>query len=443
MNKNKTFSPQPIQTSFPVFSPRTTDKAVPLPLTAQLIYRQNLTMNKSVPHASRQIFAWEFTGQFDEQAMRLTHADLTRDHDLFRLHLEDENGRGMIRPVPTPPFRLEALSAQDLQPTLKAWARQDIAEHEPSCSIRVFSTGNSKFVLVLGAGHELYDAHALTMLLRKLGRIYAQVLAGDRPAPEHRPQFLDFSAWLDASLRQGEYDKSKKYWQHLLQATRPVFTTPLAPDNALHPLALVQATRSLPPDLVANFEGMAKTTGCTTFEGYFTLFNLLLADISGKTDVLSAIAVSLRRVKEFSPIAGCLLNRLYLPVRVEKTDTFAEVAPRVHALLGKAKREILWPIWEDVDPSGQGYPGASFHYTADEVFPPLLFPGLEYLSFLPDSLEYIPMPLVVQVRKTQGETVLVGMSQAGFCAKDRLQDLLEHYARLLEASMNPSARRTQ
>ena len=408
-------------------SQRNTHVLKPLPLAAQLIYRHSLTMAKSGAAVPKVLACWHLTGTLDERAMTLAVRGLAADHDILRIHVEQQEDRGMIREVVVPDLSLEDVPEHDLSRKMDDWNRQRTPPGHPSCRYRLFRLGPDRFCLGFGGGHEVLDAWPIDTMTGELAERYNLVMAGQPAEKRSGPGFVDVATWLDALVDSGELDDSRYYWRTLLQGSSPPLSTPLAPDPSRHPMTQVRAMLPLPVDIRDSFLALTKAAGCSSFEGYFTAYALLLAKIGTAGRPLTAFVASLRRLPELRTIAGCLLNRLYIPVAAQSDEGFKIVAQRLRATLKDAKKHLLWPTWLDVDPDGTGYPSFFFHYAPEEQIGLPVFTGLHCTSLDIYPQEYSPLPLVIKVAEHRTRPMLVGMAQAGFCSAAGLEKLLQKY----------------
>ncbi len=404
----------------------------PLPLAAQLLHRQGRTMQRAGAEKANTVISWRFKGQFDHQAMNWALDHLIRAHDMFRIQLESRGEVGMMREGTAAPPPLEAVEDKDLDREMQRWVGAKTPPDHPSCSYRLFRTGPDTCALGLGGGHELLDAWTISNMTFKLAQCYNSILEGGALPKTPDPQYMHFAAWVNTSIKSEDLKPSRQYWESALQNTVPVFAAPLDRDISRHPMAAASAALPLSPDLRDGFEDLVRGQECTRFEGYFTLFNMVLSQLSGKEDILTAFAASVRRQPELRAIPGCLLNRVYVPLQVRAGDDFRTLLRRVHSKLQEAKKHLLWPAWQDVDPQGNGYPGAFFHYAREGELGRPEFKGLECTSSRFYFFDYSPLPLVLQVTEDSKRPMLFGLGQAGFCAESGLEDILHRYARLMK-----------
>jgi len=415
----------------PLLKPFRGTGQVPLPLGAQLIYAQCRSMERAGAVASRTTVTWELAGALDEAAMIRAMERLVRSRDFLRLQMRDRAGTGTIRMAEPSGLMVEALDGSDLENELAKWSNSAIPQGSPSGMLRIFRLERATYCIGLCGGHELLDAWTIHNLMFTLADLYNMILDGKDDLLPDPPGYLDFAAWHEDICKAGLLDASRDYWQDLLKGSSPVFDAPQDPDTDRHPMAMIQSVLPVDVKVRNNFEAKIRSAGCTIFEGYFTLFNLVLAGITGKQDLLTAFVASLRRIPQAREVEGCLLNRFYIPVHLGPDTDFFSLARQVNLTMKQTKPHCLWPVWQDRDPGGNGYPGVFFHYVppAEKVVPE--FKSLTFSPFRPVIPDFCPLPLAFQVNGDRERPMLIGMAQAGFCGEDWLLDVQEQYVRMM------------
>lgn len=98
-------------------------------------------------------------------------------------------------------------------------------EHEHAFRFRLRSLGPSSHLFAVTADHLCADSWSMTVLLRDLGRLYAQIITGQQVDP-HQPavrmQQLDFSEQQLASHTAGRLAAAQRYWTEALNEARSV-----------------------------------------------------------------------------------------------------------------------------------------------------------------------------------------------------------------------------
>ena len=418
---------------FPLSSdPGPSDSPVLLPLGAQLIYCQSRTLMTAGLPREEFVITWEMKGEMNESGMLAVLNSYVAGQELFQLHVEERDGQGVIERVAHESICLESLVEDDLQATLDRWSMRHIPAGKPSCSCRFFRLGAKRYLLGLSGGHELLDISTIEQFLCQIAEDYNRACRGEIPKRLPAPGFLQFSKWHASLLADGFLQTSELYWQGLLAGSEPVFKAPPAPEPSLHPKTLLRAAVLLEPSLTESITLLAHKHGCTVFEAYMAVFNILLKRISGRRSLLTAFVASLRRIPELRNIPGCLLNRMYLPVDMARDDSFLEVLHQIHTTMQEGKKHLLWPTWQGLDPKGEGYPGLFFHYVPPRQAEQPLFDGLKLYPYHDRLPRYWPMPMTLQVVANTNPPMVLCIGQAGFCTEEWLRDCAQQYRALLE-----------
>jgi hypothetical protein len=404
----------------------------PLPAGAQLIFAQARHMKKAGGLTSDTTVHWEATGPMDEAAMCRAMDTLGRSRDYLGLRLETKDGTGVLVPAEPGPVRVKAVAPEALSREMAAWNTRHDASGLPACALRLIRLEKERYAICFSGPHDFLDIWTIDQTLSALAPLYNAAL-DNRPAMlEKTPGFRDFAAWYDRLVSSGHLDIARDFWKDLLDGTAPVFSSPPSPESDFdHPMAAVQSALPLDPDLCRNFEARTRAEGGSTFEGYFTLFNLALARITGKQDLLSAFVASLRRVPGLADVGGCLLNRFYIPVSLAGKKDFSAVLHQVSGILASAKTHCLWPAWKDVDPEGTGYPGLFFHFVPPARDQGPEFKNLSVSRFTLVTPAHWPHPMAFQVMADPKQPMLFAIGQAGFCSADWLQGVQKTFAEIM------------
>lgn len=427
-------------TDFPPITPAPEAGKPPLPAGAQLIFAQSRHMEKAGVPAALTTLYWEVQGAMDEAAMCRAMDTLARSRDYLHLGLAAEGGQGVLREAEPDPVRVEALDPEKLAEVMAAWAKTPPGPpSSAACTLRLLKLGEARWAIGLSGPHDLLDIWTINQTLTSLAGLYNAAIEGNPLPLEQAPGFRDFSAWYDRLITSGRLAGSRDFWQSLLEGTSPVFTAPPGPETAFdHPMDAIHSALPLDPDLCRAFEAKTRAAGASVFEGYFTLFNITLARLTGRKNLLSAFVASLRRVSGIGNVEGCLLNRFYIPVRMDRVPDAATVAgdfpillDQVSGTLRSAKTHCLWPAWKDVDPEATGYPGLFFHYVPPDSGQMPRFTGLSVSPFTLVTPAHWPHPMAFQVTADPKHPMLFAIGQSGFCSRDWLSVLQKTFTEVM------------
>ncbi|WP_370640379.1 amino acid adenylation domain-containing protein, partial [Myxococcus sp. XM-1-1-1] len=315
------------------------DEALPLSFAQQRLWLlEQLQPGQAVYNVP---VALRMTGALDLEVLTQTFATLVRRHEVLRTTFGAREGVPFqrIQPAPKqwllPVVDLSTLPDSARESALRARMSEE-AHHRfdlqsgPLLRTVLVRTSASEHVLLLCMHHIVSDGWSMGVLVHEVASIYEALAEGRSvPLPALPVQYADFAAW------QREWVKSEGI-QTQLEGLRARFTG--APALELPADTVRPATRTirggshfftLPPELVAELETLARKEGATLFMVLLAAFEVLLSRYSGQQDFCVGSPVAQRTRSELEPLIGFFVNTLVLRARVDGNPTFSELVSRV------------------------------------------------------------------------------------------------------------------
>ncbi len=201
----------------------------------------------------------------------------------------------------------------------------------PPFRTTLFSRDGTDHHIVLSAHHIIGDFWSIALLMHELGALYAADRAGAAPPvlePELR--YTDFVRWQKALLAGPEGDRLRSYWGGVLAGPLPVLD--LAADR---PRPSVRTHRgasrnlTIDPALTAHLVALGAGSGASLYVTLLAAFQVLLARMSGQTDIIVGSPVAGRDRAHLTDVVGYFANPL--PIRSDLADdpTFADFLVQV------------------------------------------------------------------------------------------------------------------
>ncbi|MEH6413517.1 non-ribosomal peptide synthase/polyketide synthase [Pseudomonas sp. CGJS7] len=265
----------------------------------------------------QQVF--RFQGKLDAAAMR-TAADrlLERHANLRAAFIHD--GRAstvqVIARVVKAPWRFVETDDAGLHTLLLLDKQQRFEPSQaPQVRFTLVRTEEDLHYLVFTSHHILLDGWSMPIVLRELLALYHArgSDAGLPPAPAYR----DYLAWIDAQDR----ETARTAWrQELADLDEP---TLLAPQASAEPFMPRTYEHRFSPELTLALNAQARRHGLTLNTLLQAAWGLLLAQATGRQDVVFGITVSGRppEVAGVERMVGLLINTLPLRLRIEPAQT--------------------------------------------------------------------------------------------------------------------------
>ncbi|WP_245922498.1 non-ribosomal peptide synthase/polyketide synthase [Nocardia nova] len=338
----------------PPLRPRTTGVPVPLSLAQQRMWVLNrLAPDSAAYHVP---VALRLTGTLELDALRAALADLVQRHDILRTRYpEARTTSGEPEPVqevlPATPVGLEPM------PVRRDEIDERIAEivavgfdvtAAPPVRVRLLRVADDEHILVVVVHHISADGYSMAPLTRDLIAAYTSRLAGTAPQWSPLPiQYADYSEWMRTVLG-AETDPDSVlseqlgYWRDRLAGAPEQLTLPTdRPRPARREMRGATVDFAFDQPLVAQLAGVARAHGTTLFSTMHAAFAVLLAKLSGQSDIVVGAPVAGRGERELDDLVGMFVNTVALRTEIDARTSFAELLRSVReadlAALGRTE----------------------------------------------------------------------------------------------------------
>jgi amino acid adenylation domain-containing protein len=314
--------------------------------------------------------AEEISGPLNVSALERSFNELVRRHESLRTTFTISDGQP-VQVISEPyPLRLEVTDLSRLpEAERESEAERQVHDeaqrpfdliHGPLLRVRLLRLEEEEHLLLLTMHHIVSDGWSMEVFVRELTTLYDSFVA-DRPSPlpELPLQYVDFALWQREWLKGDVLEQQLAYWKQQLGGTLPVLALPLD-----RPRPPVRSTRTsheaviISEDVKAALKQIAQQESATMFMTLLATFNLLLARLSGQTDVLVGTPAAGRSRAELEGLIGFFVNTLVLRTDLSGDPTFRELVQRVRsAALGAYKyqdfpfEKLVDELKPDRDPS--------------------------------------------------------------------------------------------
>ncbi|UCZ91774.1 amino acid adenylation domain-containing protein [Gordonia sp. WA4-43] len=289
--------------------------------------------------------ALRLEGALDVSALRASVADVLARHESLRTSYPMINGEptqfiGTVDSVVRQVTLEEVTVHGALEPAIAAVTGRGFdVTIAPPVRLALLHVAADEHVVVLVIHHISADGVSMVPLARDLMLAYGARTAGHEPAwVPLRVQYADFALWqaerLAAADAAGitERDSQLAYWRRRLAGApeslnlptdRPRPPTPSF-DGATVPF-------EIPAELVAGLESVAARFNATLFMVTQAAYALMLARLSGSTDVVVGTPYVGRSDAALEDVIGMFVNTLALRTTVDPGEEFAALLARVRA----------------------------------------------------------------------------------------------------------------
>ncbi|MFC9660091.1 amino acid adenylation domain-containing protein [Nocardia sp. NPDC127606] len=284
------------------------------------------------------------TGELDTTAMRQAFTDLVARHEILRTVYPtvDQAPAQIVLPSDHPDVpRLDVTTiAPDVDESLTSAVTElvstvfDVTREVP-LRATLFELGPHDYVLAMAVHHIAGDGFSGGPLTRDL--VIAYTARAQRQAPTWAPlpvQYADYAIWQQTLLGD-ETDPTSvsaaqlAYWRHALAELPDQLELPRdRPRPAIQSYAGGRVPFTVDTATHAALAELSRTHGATLFMAVHTAFAVVLAELSGTTDIAIGTPVAGRGDAALDDLIGMFVNTLVFRTRVDAGASFAEQLTR-------------------------------------------------------------------------------------------------------------------
>ncbi|MGW4633968.1 amino acid adenylation domain-containing protein [Nocardia sp. NPDC004415] len=316
-------------------------------------------------------FALRLTGRLDVEALGTALRDVLARHEVLRTVYPD-TGHGPIQ-------RVLPVEAVDLDVTPRRGDVAELVEQVAALAATAFDVTTevplrvrllditepgpdapTDYVLAVVVHHIAADASSMPPLVRDVTTAYLARAAGRAPEWAELPvQYADYALWqLDRLGTEEDTDSAAAqqiaFWRDELAGLPDLLELPAdRPRPAVASLAGARVPVRVDADTHAGLARIARDSGATVFMVLHTAFAVLLARLSGTSEVAVGTPVAGRGERELDELIGMFVNTVVLRTGYDGAATFTELlaAQRTRDLAAFAAADVPFErLVEVLDP---------------------------------------------------------------------------------------------
>ncbi|RIK56258.1 MAG: non-ribosomal peptide synthetase, partial [Nitrospira sp.] len=431
-------APQPIPRSGPV----------PLSFAQQRLW----VLAQLEPDSTAYIIpiALRVRGPLDVEALERSFRAVMRRHEALRTTFHSLNGVPMQVIAAEPAFTLPLIDLQHLPEEERDRAAIRLAAVEaerpfdlrygPLLRVSLIRLRPTEHLLLLTLHHIVSDAWSAHVLVREMTALYASHVEGrPSPLPELPLQYADLSQWQRAWMAGPLLERDLAFWKTVLGGELPVMDLPTdRPRPAVQTSRGAMVSSTLDPARAAELSALGRRMGATLYMMLLSAFFMLLARMTGQSDLIVGTPIANRTRKETEGLIGFFVNTLAIRTQISRDASSAEVIAAVREACLEAYAHQETPFEKLVDvlhPTRDVSRSPIFQVMFDLQNAPaseLEVSGLEFEPIEIDSTT-AKFDLSMTVQQTEGGLVVAIEYNTDLFDSVTVEGLLARYESILDA----------
>lgn len=297
----------------------------------------------------------ELKGDVDRERLEQAFQKLLRRHEILRTTFELVNDEPVQRIHKDVEFKMNNFIPESTEHRTLSEESQDDSPAErmitgfirpfhlsciPLLRVGMMETAPKKYVMIVDMHHIITDGTSMGILMEDFAALYRGA-----DLPGLRIQYKDYARWQNHRHLSGEIKRQGAYWKHEFKGEIPVLNLPYD-----YPRPLVQRFEgnslsfTLSNEETGQLNIMAAREDVTLFMLMLSVFNILLAKLSGNEDIVVGTPAATRRHTDLQHVIGMFVNTLPLRNYPEGAKTFRTFLQEVRkrALEAFENQEYQW-----------------------------------------------------------------------------------------------------
>ena len=285
--------------------------------------------------------ALRVTGPLDVAALERSFNEVVRRHESLRTTFQSLNGVPVQVVASSLTLTVTVIDLQHLPVEARDQAAVRLAGVEsqrpfdlrygPLLRVSLIRLQPNEQVLLLTLHHIVSDAWSAHVLVKEVTALYDAFAAGRASSLSDLPlQYGDFSQWQRAWLSGTVLKRELEFWRTSLGGDLPVMELPTdRPRPALQTSRGAMASVTIPAELSVKVSALSRKMGATLYMTLLSAFFILLARMTGQTDLIVGTPIANRTRKETEGLIGFFVNTLAIRTKVFGHSSMADVLANV------------------------------------------------------------------------------------------------------------------
>ncbi|RCX18754.1 amino acid adenylation domain-containing protein [Anaerobacterium chartisolvens] len=261
-------------------------------------------------------------GVLDRERLKHTFSTFVKRHESFRTYFGLADGQVVQYISEEAPQVVEFAQArqEDIFEEINKSIKPFDLTKAPLIRVKVISAGDKKHYLIIDMHHIISDQSSIGILLKEFSVIYS---GGVLPPNDIR--YIDFAAWQNKMLKNGQMEKQLSYWMNEFDGEAPalgMYTDFQSPQNTSHKGRVMSLELGMEGSRDIN--AFVKDCHITPYMLMMASFKLLLWKYTAQTDIVVGTGVAGRRNSSLNSIVGMFVNLLPVRSQIDENLTIGQ-----------------------------------------------------------------------------------------------------------------------
>jgi amino acid adenylation domain-containing protein len=317
-----------------------------------------------------------FRHKVNVEALQRALSGIFSRHDSFRTGFKKIHSQPVqfVREkieIPLQTIDISRLTENEKQQKTKEMIKQITAqpfdlENPPLFRSTLIKQEDEAFLFVYNMHHIISDGWSMGIVKHEFHRLYNEYAKGNQWDPEPVPyQYKDFAAWHNRQIRDSHLKQTAlRYWKKVIESGLPVLKLPYYYSGSPEDKSGARYRRTINQNSKEKLHQLAKNNHTTLSNLLFTLYNLLLAYLSGQKEIVTTIISAGRMHSSLDRVVGYFINPVFVKIYVDLRGDFEELLSGINRQVLEALQHQNYPFELLLDDLKIAYPNipASFNF---------------------------------------------------------------------------------
>ncbi|MCW3466083.1 non-ribosomal peptide synthetase [Chitinophaga nivalis] len=261
-------------------------------------------------------------GKLDKDKLAHAFTTLVARHEIFRtaFHIVEETPVQVIVEDATIAISHHQTTEAAVKPLMEQLIRPFDLSVAPLLRVALVETGGAEHFLLVDTHHIIMDGTSNGILIKEFVALYK-----GETLPPLRLQYKDYVEWQQSPDRQLAVQAQRAFWKEQFADGIPVLELPVD-----HPRPLVKNHAgstidfSLDETTTAAVKSLAASENATLFMVLLSVYNVLLAKMTGQHDLIVGASVSGRKHEDLKNLMGLFLDTLPMRNQLRTDQSFRD-----------------------------------------------------------------------------------------------------------------------